>query len=392
MKKLMPSILPESLFPNDIQLAHSDLLRHEIHRAIQKHNGWIDFAQFMELALYAPGLGYYVAGSSKLGSSGDFVTAPQLGHLFAATLARACSAQLDKCGLKHSVILELGAGTGQLAKDLLLALKDLGTLPERYLILEVSPELKERQAHLLSSLPQEITTQVEWLSQWPDAFQGVLIANEVLDAFAVHRVEKREEGWWELGVGIEEGELVEWAKPLNNALLMRELQRLPSDIPMPYQTEVNLSALALINTMAESLLAGAAFFIDYGFPAREFYHPQRHQGTLMCHYRHIAHTDPLLLLGLQDITSHVDFTAVARRAREKGLAVKDYSSQARFLLDHGLLELLTQPNPLVNEASLRQSQEVNMLMSPAEMGELFKVLVLGRGEENMGALSQLGLS
>lgn len=392
MKKLMPSILPESLFPNDIQLAHSDLLRHEIHRAIQKHNGWIDFAQFMELALYAPGLGYYVAGSSKLGSSGDFVTAPQLGHLFAATLARACSAQLDKCGLKHSVILELGAGTGQLAKDLLLALKELGTLPERYLILEVSPELKERQAHLLSSLPQEITTQVEWLSQWPDAFQGVLIANEVLDAFAVHRVEKRVEGWWELGVGIEEGELVERAKPLNNALLMRELQRLPSDIPTPYQTEVNLSALALINTLAESLLAGAAFFIDYGFPAREFYHPQRHQGTLMCHYRHIAHTDPLLLLGLQDITSHVDFTAVARRARERGLAVKDYSSQARFLLDHGLLELLTQPNPLVNEASLRQSQEVNMLMSPAEMGELFKVLVLGRGEVNMGALSQLGLS
>ncbi|MBU6468422.1 MAG: SAM-dependent methyltransferase [Betaproteobacteria bacterium] len=388
----MPSILPESLFPNDIQLAHSDLLRHEIHRAIQKHNGWIDFAQFMELALYAPGLGYYVAGSSKLGSSGDFVTAPQLGHLFAATLARACSAQLDKCGLKHSVILELGAGTGQLAKDLLLALKELGALPERYLILEVSPELKERQAHLLSSLPQEITTQVEWLSQWPDAFQGVLIANEVLDAFAVHRVEKREEGWWELGVGIEEGELIERAKPLNNALLMRELQRLPSDIPTPYQTEVNLSALALINTLAESLLAGAAFFIDYGFPAREFYHPQRHQGTLMCHYRHIAHTDPLLLLGLQDITSHVDFTAVARRARERGLAVKDYSSQARFLLDHGLLELLTQPNPLVNEASLRQSQEVNMLMSPAEMGELFKVLVLGRGEENMGALSQLGLS
>ncbi|MDE2422673.1 MAG: SAM-dependent methyltransferase [Betaproteobacteria bacterium] len=388
----MPSILPESLFPNDIQLAHSDLLRHEIHRAIQKHNGWIDFAQFMELALYAPGLGYYVAGSSKLGSSGDFVTAPQLGHLFAATLARACSAQLDKCGLKHSVILELGAGTGQLAKDLLLALKELGTLPERYLILEVSPELKERQAHLLSSLPQEITTQVEWLSQWPDAFQGVLIANEVLDAFAVHRVEKRVEGWWELGVGIEEGELVERAKPLNNALLMRELQRLPSDIPTPYQTEVNLSALALINTLAESLLAGAAFFIDYGFPAREFYHPQRHQGTLMCHYRHIAHTDPLLLLGLQDITSHVDFTAVARRARERGLAVKDYSSQARFLLDHGLLELLTQPNPLVNEASLRQSQEVNMLMSPAEMGELFKVLVLGRGEVNMGALSQLGLS
>jgi SAM-dependent MidA family methyltransferase len=390
MKKLIPPILPDSVAPNDIQLAHSKKLLNTLIDTIHEQGGWIDFATFMNRVLYEPGLGYYVAGSTKLGTGGDFVTAPQLGNLFAKTLARAITPVLHQLSPKESVILELGAGSGQLAYDLLLALFDCGQLPQRYVILDVSPELKDRQQALLSRLPQHINTHIEWISRWPAQFDGVLIANEVLDAFAVHRVERRSEGWVEWGVSIHENELVEEERELTNQELMKYLPPINIDY-LPYMTEINLSAMALMKNVADSLNEGRAYFIDYGFPEREFYHPQRATGTLMCHYRHYAHTNPLCLLGLQDITSHVDFTAVARAAKQEGLVVKDYATQAQFLLNHGLIDCLSAPTIDMNMDGLRQSQEINMLMSPAEMGELFKVLVLGRGEEENSALIQLGL-
>jgi SAM-dependent MidA family methyltransferase len=390
MNKLTPFILPQSMLPNDNQLAHSAQLLHRTLQVIQDHGGWIDFATYMNLALYEPQLGYYVAGATKLGGAGDFVTAPQLGDLFAKTLARSFLPYLEKIDLNSRAILELGAGTGQLAVDLLLSLEAQTMLPQRYFILEVSPELQERQRQTIATLPKPLAERVEWLSQWPSSLDGIIIANEVLDAFAVHRVELREEGWWQWGVAADAGDLVEKARPLNNPALVKVLPSLNPEF-LPYLTEVNLSALALMGNVASSLREGAAYFVDYGFPAREFYHPQRHQGTLMCHYRHLAHTNPLLLLGLQDITSHVDFTALAKRAREEGLVVMEYATQAQFLLKHGILDELTSPTLTVNENTLRQSQQVNLLMSPAEMGELFKVLVLGRGTENSHALMQLGL-
>ncbi|MDE1892198.1 MAG: SAM-dependent methyltransferase [Betaproteobacteria bacterium] len=391
MKKLIPPILPDSVAPNDIQLAHSKKLLNTIIDRIHEQGGWIDFATFMNMVLYEPGLGYYVAGSAKLGSHGDFVTAPQLGNLFAKTLAQAIVPVLNQLSTKESVVLELGAGSGQLAHDLLLALAERGQLPKRYIILDVSPELTSRQQTLLSRLPQHISTQIEWASCWPTQFDGVLIANEVLDAFAVHRIERRSEGWFEWGVSVHENELREESRVLTNHALMECLPPINNEY-LPYMTEVNLSAMALMKTVAESLREGRAYFIDYGFPEREFYHPQRAEGTLMCHYRHYAHPNPMCLFGLQDITSHIDFTSVARAARQEGLVIKDYATQAQFLLHHGLINCLTAPVTDMNVDMVRQSQEVNMLMSPAEMGELFKVLVLGRGEEEESALVQLGLS
>ncbi|KXW56154.1 SAM-dependent methyltransferase [Ferrovum sp. PN-J185] len=391
MKKLIPPILPDSVAPNDIQLAHSKKLLNTIIDRIHEQGGWIDFATFMNMVLYEPGLGYYVAGSAKLGSHGDFVTAPQLGNLFAKTLAQAIVPVLNQLSTKESVVLELGAGSGQLAHDLLLALAERGQLPKRYIILDVSPELTSRQQTLLSRLPQHISTQIEWASCWPTQFDGVLIANEVLDAFAVHRIERRSEGWFEWGVSVHENELREESRVLTNHALMECLPPINNEY-LPYMTEVNLSAMALMKAVAESLREGRAYFIDYGFPEREFYHPQRAEGTLMCHYRHYAHPNPMCLFGLQDITSHIDFTSVARAARQEGLVIKDYATQAQFLLHHGLINCLTAFVTDMNVDMVRQSQEVNMLMSPAEMGELFKVLVLGRGEEEESALVQLGLS
>lgn len=399
MNDRIPSILPQSLQPDAVALAHSAALRHLIDQRIDHCGGWIDFSQFMQLALYAPGLGYYSAGAVKLGPAGDFVTAPELTPLFAQTLAnhvgpvlRALSNPGGGPDPEAPVILELGAGTGRLALDLLQALERQKALPARYLILELSPDLRARQLATLAGLPPPVLQRVQWCERWPEQIRGVVLANEVLDAMPVHRLRWDQGRWEELGVARQPhtGQWIQVARPLQHARLARALPRV-REWCGTYDTEVNLAAQDLMATLAGSLLQGQALFIDYGFPAREFYHPQRNTGTLMCHYRHHAHTDPFCYPGLQDITAHVDFTALARVAGTLGLMVLAYQTQAAWLIQNGITTLLAEKDPQAPSEYLPAVAAVQKLLSPAEMGELFKVLVLGRGNPDPGAQQALGL-
>ena len=381
------AILPHSLLPDPEAQAHSDRLRAVIDKAIHAAGGWIDFADFMSLALYAPGLGYYSAGAVKLGAAGDFVTAPEMTPLFARTLARPVADTLVALRAEGPQVLELGAGTGRLARDLLLALAERDVVPARYRILEVSPDLRARQEALLASLPESLRMRVEWCERWPESFCGALVANEVLDALPVHRVGWRGAGGWvETGVALEGGRWEPAERPLHNPRL-RERLPYPDGWPVPYDTEISLAATDLVATVGQTLRAGRAWFIDYGFPSRELYHPQRAGGTLMCHIRHHAHPDPLVFPGLQDITAHVDFTAVAQAAIAAGLGVESYGSMASWLIAEGIVEELGRLPPEDAGRYLPAAAAVHKLLSPAEMGELFKVLVLrpGTGRELLPA-------
>jgi SAM-dependent MidA family methyltransferase len=289
----------------------------------------------MELALYAPGLGYYSAGSRKLGTDGDFVTAPELSPLFAHTLARQL-AQLHGEGLR--TVLELGAGSGALATDVLLAMDALGVAPEHYYILELSADLRERQHTRITQQAPALRGRVRWMNALPPEFEGAIIANEVLDATPAHRVTSRPDGIHEIFVQPVPAE-ARWVpvdRAASGAVLEAAQQlNLPS---RDYETEINLSARVLVKSFAHLLKRGVMLFIDYGFPAREYFHPQRNRGTLMCHYRHQSHADPFLWPGLQDITAHVDFSAVARAGAE--LELLGYTGQAQFLINCGITELL----------------------------------------------------
>ena len=342
-------------------------LRAEIERA----GGWIQFARYMELALYAPGLGYYMAGSRKLGADGDFTTAPELAPLFGHTLARAAAESLG-----GGEILEIGAGSGALAASLLEELERLDRLPARYLILELSPELRARSRDTLAARVPHLMERVAWLNGLPPAFSGFVIGNEVLDAMPAHVVRTRSGAIEEGGVALR-GDGFEWAyRPATGALAAaaRSLS-----LPDGYTTEIGLVARAFVEAVAGILERGVALFIDYGFPRREYYHPQRSAGTLMCHYRHRAHADPFFLPGLQDITAHVDFTAMAEAARAGGAELLGYTTQAQFLVNCGLTEVLSRVNPEDAKRYLPLAAAANKLTSPAEMGELFKVIAFGRG-------------
>ena len=339
---------------------------------IRAGDGWISFARYMELTLHAPALGYYSAGASKLGAAGDFITAPELGNLFGRTLARQV-AQILRDGA--TVVVELGAGSGKLARDMLAELAALDCLPQRYLILETSADLKQRQQQILRrDVPQHMH-RVAWLDALPAALNAIVIGNEVLDALPAHVVRTRDGGIDELGVAASGGVFVWDARPAAGAVLAAAHElKLPAD----YTTEINLAAPALLQLLASSLERGVILLIDYGFPAREYYHPQRSAGTLMCHYRHHAHDDPFCLVGLQDITAHVDFTALANAAATSGLAVLGYANQAQFLINCGITEVLA-ATPAENTAAyLPLAAQAQKLLSPAEMGELFKVIALGK--------------
>ncbi len=360
--------------PDEAGEAHSRRVAAHIRDEIARAGGWISFARYMELALYAPGLGYYAAGSVKLGREGDFVTAPEISSLFGRTLARQVAQILERCG---GAVLELGAGSGRLAQDLLTELEALGRLPEAYLILEVSPDLRRRQEAVLARLSAPLRARLRWLEALPPRFRGVVIGNEVLDALPVHVVAWRGQKLFERGVAVEGDAFVWRERALAHPALRRAAEAIVA--PADYVSEVSLAAPALVRTLGGLLEHGVLLFVDYGFPAAEYYHPQRAAGTLMCHYRHRAHDDPFLWPGLQDITAHVDFTAAARAAREAGLEVLGYASQARFLLNCGLLELLATVPAEDAARYLPLAMEAHKLLSPAEMGELFKVLALGRG-------------
>jgi len=324
-----------------------------IRAEIAAAGGWISFARYMELALHAPGLGYYARDARQFGAEGDFVTAPELGSLFGRTLARQLR-ELD------GPILELGAGSGALAETLLKEVE------REYLILETSAALRTRQAGRLGA-------RVKFLDRLPEHFRGVIIANEVVDAIPAHAVAWRAGGIMERGVTSD----LTWAeRPARGELL--DIAR-ALDVPVPYESEINLAASGWMRSLAASLEQGAIFIIDYGFPRGEYYHPQRSMGTLMCHTRHRAHGDPFLHPGEQDITAHVDFSALAAAARESGLEVLGYATQAQFLVNCGITEVLSEANA---ENALHYAPiaaEAQQLLSPAEMGELFKVLAVGRG-------------
>ena len=321
---------------------------------IAARGGWISFARYMELALHEPALGYYAGSARKFGAQGDFVTAPELGSLFGRSLAR----QLRE----FPRILEIGAGSGALAEVL------LDELDCEYLVLETSSELRDRQRKRLGD-------RVRFLDSLPARFSGAILANEVVDAMPVHAVAWREAGIMERGVAVEK-HLVWKERPASGALrdAAQDIQ-----VPIPYESEINLAGSAWLRTLGAHLESGAIFIIDYGFPRAEYYHPQRSMGTLMCHHRHRSHGDVFLEPGAQDITAHVDFSALAAAARESGLEVLGYATQAQFLVNCGITDVLAEANA---ENALHYAPiaaQAQKLLSPAEMGELFKVLAVGRG-------------
>jgi SAM-dependent MidA family methyltransferase len=364
-------VAPRSTLPPPEPLAaeHGARLHAGIAAAIRSAGGWIRFDRYMDLALYAPGLGYYAAGARKFGDSaagGDFVTAPEISPLFAAALATQVEqafAHVPAC------IVEFGAGSGVLARDLLAALAARGVAVQRYAIVELSPDLIDRQRALLAGQP------VAWLSAPPQGFEGVMLANEVLDVMPVRLFVKRGGATCERGVGLQDERLVfvERAADAELSEAVAAVEDAVGPLPEGYGSEVGLAAAAWMRSAAAWLARGLLLAIDYGFPRREYYHPQRLMGTLMCHYRHHAHADPLWLPGLNDITAHVDFTAMADAAHAAGLDVLGYTTQARFLMNCGLLDQLAARH------GPRRANEVQRLLSEAEMGELFKVLAVGRG-------------
>jgi SAM-dependent MidA family methyltransferase len=360
--------------PSAEALAHSNRLSTLIRQDIATQGGWIPFSRFMELALYAPGLGYYTAGPRKFGQDGDFITAPELSTLFGRTLARQLL-EIMEASTPH--ILELGAGSGKLALDILSELEQLGTLPETYSILEVSADLRDRQQTLIFEKLPHLASRMRWLDALPDTISGAVIGNEVLDALPMHLLHWSDEKVLELGVSIINNHFVWQDRLLVNASLLAIAQTL--NVPDGYLSEISLAARGLIASLCERMDKGALLFIDYGFGAHEYYHPQRSRGTLMCHYRHHAHDDPFYLPGLQDITAHVDFTSIAETAIDHGGSFLGYTSQAHFLLNNGVMNYLKEVSPNNINTYAPLSAQLQKLTSPAEMGELFKVIALGKG-------------
>lgn len=377
----LPTLLPT---PSIDSQAISQQLTRLIQQKITQVGGWISFAEFMHMALYTPSLGYYSGGNKKFADvktgAGDFVTAPEISPLFAQTLALQASQILSIC---NGDILELGAGTGKLAADLLLELDTLKCLPRQYFILEVSAHLQQVQRETCQAkLPKSLFDKLVWLDRLPQKFNGLVLGNEVLDAIPAHimrktLVDKNTVGWRERGVSFN-GEFV-WQDAF--LTLPNLAEHLPADLPIGYTTEVNPASTALVRSLADMLQTGAILLIDYGFGAAEYYHPQRSQGTLMCHYQHLAHDNPLTHIGLQDITAHVDFTSIASMldlpCEVASMRLAGYTSQAQFLINCGILSIL-QRQSLGNVEYIKLAAAAQKLLSPAEMGELFKVICFSK--------------
>jgi SAM-dependent MidA family methyltransferase len=358
----------------------SDKLLKQIRRAIDQSSHGIPFDHFMEMALYAPGLGYYVAGSRKFGETGDFITAPQVSPLFAQCMARQAAPVLEQLG--QGDVLEFGAGTGLLAADMLLELERLGRLPRYYAILEVSPELQMRQRETLQQRAPHLIDRVLWIGRMPDAFDGFVVANELLDAMPVSRFRIGKGGVEESFVSYGDSGLEEHFLEVETPRLATAVEQLccaVGELPTGYVSEINLRQASWLQALANSLRRGAVILVDYGYSAREYYHAQRARGTLMCHYRHRAHADPFRWVGLQDITSYVDFSAVARVALEADFHLSGYTTQAHFLLANGLDALLADSDPTDVAQHMALMQGVKRLTLPSEMGERFKVLGLLKG-------------
>ena len=366
--------------PSPDALAFSDALKRRIIDEIEAAGGWIGFDHFMELALYAPCMGYYSGGAQKFGAAGDFVTAPEISSAFSQTLA---TQAVQIMANSAPLIVEVGAGSGRLAADLLLELERRNTLPERYAILDLSGELRERQRKTVSERAPHLLGRVQWLDSLPETFEGLVLANELLDAMPVHLVLWDDAAILERGVSTKNGEFVWNDRPATGRVL-EKAQAIAEEFALPpgYLSEICLASADWTASWARILNKGALLLIDYGFPRHEFYHPQRATGTLMCHYRHHAHGEPFLLPGLQDITAHVDFTAIVEAGFNAGLELLGYTTQATFLLNCGLADILARTPAEDLMRYLPQAQAAQKLISPAEMGELFKIIALGKGVEN----------
>lgn len=361
--------------------AHSARLVTEIHGAIRRAGGALGFDDYMRLALYAPGLGYYSAGAQKFGESGDFVTAPELSSLFGETLADLSAQALDQLG--GGVVLEIGAGSGVLAESLLAGWPQAAPLPEAYLVLEVSGELRARQQQRLARLPPALRERVHWLDGWPSRpVRGVVIANEVMDALPVQRFRVGPAGIEELVVR-SEGAGFAWATRAADAGLAGPvaalLARLPQPWPDGYVSEYSPDLGPWLAGLADSLATGLVVLLDYGGTEREYYHPERREGTLTCHYRHRAHGDPFLFPGLQDITAWVDFSAAATAAAARGLDVAGYLTQAAFLVAAGFPARFATKMEAGGPAGAATASAARRLLLPGEMGERVKALLLARG-------------
>lgn len=367
--------------PDAAAVRSSLQLAERIQAAIAAAGGAIGFDEYMQMALYEPGLGYYSGGAARFGAGGDFITAPLLSPLFSRTLARQCADCL--AALEQPVVLELGAGTGEMAADVLAELAALEQLPQQYLILELSAALRAQQRETLQRKVPQLLERVAWLDRLPpQPIEGVLLANEVLDALPVQRFKLQAGAVLELAVGQEGGRFA-WVERPAAVELQQAVARIQADLgatlPDGYVSEYCPQLQPWLASLAEVLQRGVMLFIDYGYPRAEYYHPQRHMGTLVCHYRHRAHDDPLILPGLQDLTAFVDFSAVADAGLAAHLELLGFAPQGQFLLGAGLLELvqtaLVEPG---SRESLLLAQQVKTLTLPGEMGERFKVMALGR--------------
>jgi SAM-dependent MidA family methyltransferase len=376
MQHLQRQTLPT---PDADSAAHSVAVARHIHDRINSEGGCISFAEYMHTALYSPGLGYYSAGSTKFGADGDFVTAPEISSLFGHILARQCAPVLD--ATDGGSVLEFGAGSGKLAVDLLHKLSDLDALPDRYYIFEVSAELQERQEVFLAREIPEFVNKVSWLNQLPKQHNGVVIANEVLDALPVERFVRRKDHVAQLCVAADKDQftILEREAPVVLASAVAAIESgLGRSLAEGYVSEVCLAATGWIDDLAEVLQEGVAFIFDYGVSQREYYAEDRSDGWLRCHFRHHAHNDALILPGIQDITSWVDFSSAATAAHEFGLDVAGYVTQAHFLINGGLADELSKITELPIATQLELSGQVKLLTLPGEMGESFKCLGLSR--------------
>jgi len=376
LSELVEQIKQLSLpIPDDDVVAHCEKVRAYIMDEIV-HHGSIDFARYMQLALYEPGLGYYAVGTQKFGAGGDFITAPEISFFFGQCLANYfCH---FATGRSNQNILEIGPGSGKLACDILKALAEKNNLPEKYFLLEVSADLRERQRALLEHLVPELMSRVEWLTAWPEnnSFDGLVIANEVLDAMPVHIFQINGD-IQQRCVDVKDNMFVWTMKPAPDEL-KQTVTALGIDFHEGYYSEVNLQLRSWLHSLYGMMHSGDVILIDYGFPAHEYYHPQRHAGTIMCHYQHRAFDNPLVLPGIQDITAHVDFTAVANAAEDAGYEVKSITNQANFLLENDLI-LLAQQAIDSGGDQFEIAHQMKQLMMPTEMGELFKVATLTKG-------------
>lgn len=367
--------------PGPEELAHSERLAALIRAEIAAAGGAIDFARYMELALYAPGLGYYSAGAAKFGKAGDFVTAPEIGFVFARCFARALAPTLRET---RGDVLELGPGSGALAAELLLELERLEALPVRYLLLERSADLRERQRTTLAQNCPHLLERCEWLDSPPtQSWRGALIANEVLDALPVRAFTLRDGGVLARAVGVDGDGRFEWREVPADGGLRGAVARTIADrsiLPQPYASEICTMLAPWFTEVTSTFEAGAAWFIDYGYSRSEYYSPQRARGTLRCHFRHRAHENPLILPGLQDITTHVDFDALIEAGSATGFETVAFEPQAQFLIQHGLDEVFAfaYANAPDETARYALAQQVKRLTLPGQMGDAFRVAELRR--------------